>query len=234
MRSSIGAYTPLVVPSEVITSAPKPVHQLWGKVTSAQRRHNEARDVLRVMEEEAKTAPEADAIAAREAVAKGEPIPPSTVTAVDEGISKKQREIKALADLADDLEATFLNALHGSRDEMIPGFRADAERALDDAVTALQAALEAIDNFTMAASLWNWARADENRALPHRGFDVRVNGGGFVKDQIERSISALLKEHPAEVEDLEAEFRRQFAEMSGRATPDGLIKDRAAYAAYER
>lgn len=234
MRNSMGTFMPLTISSEVLVASPKPVQQLWGKVTAAHKRYNEARDVLVVMEEQAKSAPELDDIAARDAVAKGEPVPPSTVTVVLESVSDKQREIKALADHADDVEANFLRALHGSRPDMVAGFRADAERSLSDAINALDAALNAVDRFTMSAALWNWARHDTDSPPPQQGFQVPVHGGGTVRDLIDRSIVALGNEHPEEIETAEANYNAQMAALVGRTTADGLIKDRAAYAAYER
>ena len=234
MRNNMGAYVPLVIPTEVITASPKPVQQLWGKVTSAQKRYNEARDVLAVMEEQAKSAPDQDAAAAREAVEKGLPVPPSTVTSVLESISDKQREIKALADHTDDVEVNFLRALHGSRHDMVDGFRADTARALEDAITALESAHLAVDLFTKYAALWNWARHDEDREPPRQGFQVPVFGGGNVRDLIERSVTALHKEHPSEIEAAEASYRAEMASLRGRTTPDGVLLDAAAYNAYVR
>lgn len=234
MRNNMGFYMPLVIPTEVITESPKPVQQLWGKVTSAQKRYNEARDVLAVMEEQAKSAPDQDAAAAREAVEKGLPVPPSTVTAVQESISDKQREIKALADHTDDVEHNFLRALYGARHDLVDGFRADAERGLGDAIAALEAAEQTVQRFTMSAALWNWARAENDRQPPQQGYQVKVFGGGSVRDWIERCVTALEKEHPADVEAAEAAYRAEMAALRGRTTPDGVLLDAAAYNAYNR
>lgn len=232
MRTSIGGYTPLRIDHTVINASPKPVQQLWGKVTAAQKRYHDARDVLAVLQQQVKEAPAVDAAAAREAVVAGQPLPQPTVNAAQQAVTDQEREISALIDFCDDTEANFLAALNAHRDGMRDGFRTHAERELQDAITAINTAQEAVERFTMSASLWNWARSDDTSTPPQKGFVIPVHGGNNVEGLLQTAIEALHREHPEEIERKETAYKNELAALARHSTPDGLVIDAASIGAY--
>jgi hypothetical protein len=117
---------------------------------------------------------------------------------------------------------------------MRDGFRNHAERDLEDAINAISAAQEAIQRFTMSASLWNWARHDDDTTPPQQGFIVRVRGGNTVDGLLQTAIEVLHRETPDEVEQKEAAYKAELAALARHSTPDGLVIDAASIRAYSR
>lgn len=234
MRNNYGGYTPLTIANEVLSIAPKPVTQAWAQVTTAQKRYTQARDQLAILEVDANSAPAADAAAARAAVETGKPVPPETAQAATDAVETKRREIAALVDIADELEWNFLAILTDHKTDLVDGYKAATERDLEDAQAALTAASEAASRFTMSAALWQWARSDDTGQPPRQGFHVRTPLGQDVDSLISVCKTALDHEHPDETIAAENAYRAELAALSGRTTADGLIKDAAAYAAYDR
>lgn len=232
MKNNYGGYSPLTISAEILTASPKPVTQAWAQVQAAQKRYAQARDTLAVLEQEAATAPDRDAAAARVAVMDGKPIPAPTTDAAALAVEQKRREVSALMDHADDLESNFLTVLNDHREGMVEGFLADANRALADALAALQVAKESVETFTKSAACWNWARHEDGGRPPSGGYKVPVRGGGSVDDLLDTAMSALDREAPETMLAAEAEFRAAIQADSRRATPDGLVIDAAAYRAY--
>lgn len=232
MRTSIGGYTPLRIDAAVINAAPKTIQDTWKTVTAAQKRYLDARDVLAVMQQQAKEAPAADAQAAQEAVAAGKPIPAPTVNGIQQSIDQQEREIRALADHCDSIEWGFLAQLYASKTGMIDGFRSQSVTSLTDAINAVTAAQEALERFTMSASLWQWARDEDDRVPPRHGFQIPVHGGGTVDALLQRVIETMHREHPDDVEAKEAAYKAEVAALTRHSTPDGLVIDAAAISHY--
>lgn len=234
MKNNYGGYTPLVVPSEVMAAAPKPVQQAWTQVTTAQKRYQQARDELALLEVDAQQAPAADDAAARAAVAAGKPIPaPTAATALD-AVEGKRRELAALLDHVDALEWNFLAILTDHKPDMVGGFYAGAVSELNATDAALTAAADAVSRFTLMAALWGWARDGEVRTPPGQGFQVRTAMNQTVTALLDECRTAMNREHPDVITQREADYAAEVAALAGRATADGLLIDRAAYAAYDR
>lgn len=234
MKNNWGGYTPLSVPAEVIDAAPKAVSQAWAQVGTAQKRYLQARDELAVMEVDAERAPAADDAAARAAVAAGKPIPAPTAAAALDAVDAKRREVSALMDHADDVEWNFLAVLTDHKATLVDGYYQAAVRELAATDAALAAATDAVQRFTLHAALWGWARNSEARTPPLSGFEVRTAYQQSVGALLDECRAALSREHPDAVVRQEAERDAELAALRGRATPDGLIADYAAYAAYDR
>jgi hypothetical protein len=232
MKNNWGGYTPLSVPVEVIDAAPKAVSQAWAQVGTAQKRYLQARDELAVMEVDAERAPAADDAAARAAVAAGKPIPAPTAAAALDAVEAKRREVAALMDHADDVEWNFLSVLTDHKSALADGYYQAAVRELAAADASFAAASQAVARFTMLAALWGWSRSDDTRTPPHQGFTVPTSYQQSVDALISECRKALAREHPDAVLQREAEQAAEMAALQGRMTPDGLITDHAAYAAY--
>jgi len=234
MKNNWGGYTPLSVPAEVIDAAPKVMSQAWAQVGAAQKRYLQARDELAVMEVDAERAPAVDDSAAREAVAAGKPIPALTAVAAMDAVETKRREVAALLDHADEIEWNFLAVLADHKAALADGYYQAAVRELGTADASFAAASDAVARFTLLAALWGWSRNDDKRTPPNHGFAVPTVYQQSVDALISECRKALGREHPDAVLQREAEQAAEMAALQGRATPDGLITDHAAYAAYGR
>ena len=232
MPKNYRGYMPLIIPVEVLNVAPKPVTQAWAQVTSAQSKYAQARDDLAIAEIAAQDAPRADNAAALTAVAEGKPIPALTEEATTAAVEAKRREIKALLDHVDSLESNCLSVLQDHRDSFVDVYYNASSHALEDAQAALTAANEAVARFTMTSSLWSWARGDDTGQPPRKGHSIRTQ---FMQDMdtvIDSCKNTLDRQHPDETLRAEANYFAEMEASRGRTTPDGLIKDAAAFAAY--
>lgn len=226
-KSSLGGYVPLTIPTEVLAAAPKPVQQLWSKVTAAQIQVRDGRDLLTTLEADAANAPMMDDQAARAAIAAGKPIPEPTVVVAEHAAEQQRRAVRALADHADDAEWNFLAALNGHRSEMVDGFYKASVQALDDALAALAAAGDAVGRFTSAGALWSWARSEDGGQPSTYGYHLPQALGHDLTAVIDASTLALDKAHPDAVVQAEDDYRTAVAAARGRATADGLVLDRS-------
>lgn len=219
MRSSItNQYSALEISAEVIRALPKPVAAAWTKAVSAQQEWRKAKNRV------------AEAKAVREAAG-------VTDLAMERSLRDKVDDalialINAEED-ADTAERVFLARLHDHRAEMVEGFKLQAAQELEEANAALRTLQDRLDKFGLSLTLWNWSRRDEEQMPPSQGGAIYLRQYGVWAAQALQEISSQMdKEHPDSVQAAEEAYAREWAIANGRATPDGLVLNDAAYRAY--
>lgn len=227
-----GNYSPLTISNDLLAAAPKPVTQAWSQVLTAQKRYNEARDLLPSLEYAAHNAPTADLQAEREAAQNGLPMPEPTVQAAEAALDAKRREIRALGGIAHETEVNFLAVVNDHKDAMTATFHAATARCVEEARAALAAAEDAVNRLTLSSNLWVWSKTDRDRTPPQNGFLIPTSAGQTVTALLGVCVTAIDKEHPDEM-DRRAAVLQEEHNMT-RATPDGLVIDNASVSAYRR
>lgn len=219
MRGSIsGQYSALEIRSEVIQALPKPVAAAWTKVVTAQQDWRKAKVAL------------ADAKQVKEAAGVTDM---ATGRSLRDKVEDAAITVVKAEENAEDAELVFLARLHEHRAEMVESFKVQAMQELEEANAALRALENVMDRFGMSLSLWNWSRADEDRMPPSQGSGVHLRQYGVSALQLLQEISTEMdKEHPDAIQAAEEAYVRELLIARGKATPDGLVLDGAAYKAY--
>lgn len=87
----------------------------------------------------------------------------------------------------------------------------------------------------MSLSLWNWSRQDEDENPRVKVSAVYLcQYGAWATDLLQDMSSERDKEHPETIQAPEEAYLREWAIARGKATPDGLMLNEAAYRAYAR
>lgn len=237
MYSIRGIYSPVTIHPTLFLAMGKQHQDAWKKVQQAQRKWQSARDAVPQAEQEARNAPASDEAAAVAAIRSGKPMPPPTTEAKEAALVAKQREVEALATLADEMERAFLDSLNADKEAITQEARTTAEELGERVASSLADALDTLEVLADVLGLWHWARGDDDIPLPTGSrLIVRVNGHDqSVPEMIETAHKTLTKLLPAGVEEQARQWAEYNASLIGQSyTADGLLIDHAARNTYSR
>lgn len=219
-----GVFTPRL-PDTLTALLPDPLRIEWDAVLDAYARHQQANRDAATAQTAADTAPANDAAAAREAVRAGKAIPPETATEAARVAAVKQREVTALAQIAAELEAEFMDALFDARTVIGDAARAPLAAAVTAATDALHACEQPLNDVAALTGVIAWAGHDRPILPAARRLTATFNG-------VEQEVDALLgvaartlaAQHPDAIDQRQAERDAEWQAARGLPqTPDGVV-----------
>jgi hypothetical protein len=232
MFSARNVYSPLApIHPAIFAASPEHVRAAWREVQDTQTRWQVARDELTVITDSIKTAKTKDADNAAKAVAAGKPIPKSMELQANEAAHEKQREVTALAGLADSTERAFLEVLKDESEKLAELFTTAADEALSGLLAAFNDLDSALADYSVFVGAWLWLQGDMVGQMASKRVVMNLNGveqdaravlGWVAEDLRSESPSAVIKRRAEQ----DAAWK---AEMAQRQIVPGVLADSASY-----